>query len=147
MDIVVELEDGSIANVEMQKIGYLFPGQRCACYSADLLLRQYKMVRGEKKKKLISLKKPSYRNFKPFTPVQIFKKYSCCSFSQLVNLSVWGGNSQQQQINELGILIYRFARNSEVHYFYRLDKLLTTEYFETFEKENHPAFLKSIPDS
>ena len=37
MDIVVELEDGSIANVEMQKIGYLFPGQRSACYSADLL--------------------------------------------------------------------------------------------------------------
>ncbi len=49
-DIVVELEDGSIANVEMQKIGYLFPGQRCACYSADLLLRQYKRVAGEKKK-------------------------------------------------------------------------------------------------
>ncbi|MDE7177826.1 MAG: hypothetical protein K2O59_08415 [Lachnospiraceae bacterium] len=30
MDIVVELEGGSIANVEMQKIGYLFPGQRSA---------------------------------------------------------------------------------------------------------------------
>ena len=45
-DIVVELEDGSIANVEMQKIGYLFPGQRCASYSADLLLRQYKWVWG-----------------------------------------------------------------------------------------------------
>ncbi len=42
MDIVVELEDGSIANVEAQKIGYAFPGQRSACYSADLLLRQYK---------------------------------------------------------------------------------------------------------
>ena len=26
MDIVVELEDGSIANVEMRKIGYAFPG-------------------------------------------------------------------------------------------------------------------------
>ncbi|MDE7275830.1 MAG: Rpn family recombination-promoting nuclease/putative transposase [Lachnospiraceae bacterium] len=50
MDIVVQLEDGSIANVEMQKIGYLFPGQRSACYSADLLLRQYKRVRGRKKK-------------------------------------------------------------------------------------------------
>ena len=37
MDIVVELEDGSIANVEMQRVGYLFPGQRSACYSADLL--------------------------------------------------------------------------------------------------------------
>lgn len=49
-DIVVELADGSIANVEMQKIGYLFPGQRCACYLADLLLRQYRRVRGERKK-------------------------------------------------------------------------------------------------
>lgn len=50
MDIVVELEDRSIANIEMQKIGYLFPGQRCACYSADLLLRQYKRVRGKQRR-------------------------------------------------------------------------------------------------
>ena len=47
MDIVVQFEDGSIANVEIQKIGYLFPGQRSACYSSDLLLRQYKRVRAE----------------------------------------------------------------------------------------------------
>lgn len=47
MDIVVQFEDGSIANVEIQKIGYMFPGQRCACYSSDLLLRQYKRVREE----------------------------------------------------------------------------------------------------
>lgn len=45
MDIVVELNDGSIANVEVQKIGYRFPGERAACYSADLLLRQYKRVK------------------------------------------------------------------------------------------------------
>jgi len=44
-DIVVKLEDGSLANVEIQKVGYTFPGERCACYSADLLLRQYKRVR------------------------------------------------------------------------------------------------------
>ena len=50
MDIVVELEDGSLANIECQKIGYAFPGQRAACYSADLLLRQYKRVKGEKGK-------------------------------------------------------------------------------------------------
>ena len=50
MDIVVELADGSIANVEMQRIGYLFPGQRSACYSADLLLRQYKRLRGSRTK-------------------------------------------------------------------------------------------------
>lgn len=48
-DIVVEFEDGSIANVEVQKIGYLFTGERAACYSADLLLRQYKRLRDERK--------------------------------------------------------------------------------------------------
>lgn len=44
-DIIVELEDGSIANVEIQKIGYYFPGERSACYSADMLLRQYKRTK------------------------------------------------------------------------------------------------------
>ena len=51
MDIVVEFEDGSIGNIEVQKLGYLFPGQRSACYSADLLLRQYKRLRDEKEAK------------------------------------------------------------------------------------------------
>ena len=50
MDILVELEDGTLANLEVQKIGYRFPGQRSACYSADLLLRQYKRIRNEKKR-------------------------------------------------------------------------------------------------
>ena len=49
--IAVEFEDGSLANIEVQKVGYLFPGQRSACYSADLLLRQYKRVRGKRKRK------------------------------------------------------------------------------------------------
>ena len=35
MDIVVQLSDGSIANLEIQKIGYKFQGERSACYSAD----------------------------------------------------------------------------------------------------------------
>ncbi|MDE7133503.1 MAG: PD-(D/E)XK nuclease family transposase [Lachnospiraceae bacterium] len=68
MDIVVELEDGSIANVEVQKIGYLFPGQRSACYSADLLLRQYKRVRGEQQKKF------SYRDIKNVYTIVLFEK-------------------------------------------------------------------------
>ena len=68
MDIVVELEDGSIANVEMQKIGYLFPGQRSACYSADLLLRQYKRVRNETQKKF------SYRDIKSVYTIVLFEK-------------------------------------------------------------------------
>ncbi|MDO5134254.1 MAG: hypothetical protein Q4D81_14925 [Eubacteriales bacterium] len=47
MDIIVETADGSIVNIEVQKIGYMFPGERAACYSADLLLRQYQRVRKE----------------------------------------------------------------------------------------------------
>ncbi len=46
-DIIVELEDGTLANIEVQKIGYSFPGPRSACYSADMLLRQYKRIRSK----------------------------------------------------------------------------------------------------
>ena len=49
-DIIVELEDGSLANVEIQKIGYKFPGARSACYTSDMLLRQYRRVRARQGK-------------------------------------------------------------------------------------------------
>lgn len=64
----MQLEDGSIANVEVQRIGYAFPGPRCACYSADLLLRQYKRVRGEKGKNF------SYRDIKKVYTIVFFEK-------------------------------------------------------------------------
>lgn len=47
LDIVVQLEDGSYLDVEMQKIGYAFPGERTCCYSSDLILRQYDRLYGE----------------------------------------------------------------------------------------------------
>lgn len=71
MDIVVELDDGSIANVEVQKVGYAFPGQRCACYSSDLLLRQYKRIKGEKAD---SSEKFSYRDMKRVYTIVFFEK-------------------------------------------------------------------------
>lgn len=67
LDIVVEFEDGRIANVEVQKIGYLFPGERSACYSADLLLRQYKRLRDERKKQF------SYRDIKTVYTIVLFE--------------------------------------------------------------------------
>lgn len=67
MDIVVQLSDGSIANLEIQKIGYKFPGERSACYSADLLLRQYKRVRSERKKKF------SYKDIKDVYTIVLFE--------------------------------------------------------------------------
>lgn len=67
-DMVVQLEDGSIANLEIQKIGYYFPGERSACYSADLLLRQYKRARGIKGKRF------SYRDIKQVYTIVLFEK-------------------------------------------------------------------------
>ena len=50
MDIIVELESEALANVEIQKIGYFFPGQRSACYSSDLVIRQYDRLKAEIRK-------------------------------------------------------------------------------------------------
>ncbi len=67
-DIVVELEDGTLANVEVQKIGYMFPGERSACYSSDLLLRQYKRIRSRDQKKF------SYYDIKDVYVIVLFEK-------------------------------------------------------------------------
>ena len=67
-DIVVELEDGTIANVEVQKIGYLFPGERASCYTADLLLRQYKRVRDERRDKF------TYKDIAPVYTIIFMEK-------------------------------------------------------------------------
>ena len=70
-DIVVEFEDGGLADIEIQKIGYAFPGERSACYSADLLLRQYKRVR---EKQRGQKGKFSYKNIKNVYTIVIFEK-------------------------------------------------------------------------
>lgn len=67
VDILIQLEDGSLANVEIQKIGYKFPGERCACYSSDLILRQYKRIRSEKNKKF------SYKDMKNVYTIVLFE--------------------------------------------------------------------------
>ena len=67
MDILVQLENGSIVNIEVQKEGYRFPGQRSACYSADLLLRQYIRVRGQKAQAF------SYRDIKNVYTIVLFE--------------------------------------------------------------------------
>ena len=66
-DIVVEFEDGSIANIEVQKIGYRFPGERASCYSADLLLRQYKRVKDRDSKNF------NYKNIRPVHVIVFFE--------------------------------------------------------------------------
>ena len=47
MDLLAELEDGTLINVEMQKVGYKFPIERTFCYAADLLMRQYDRIHAQ----------------------------------------------------------------------------------------------------
>ena len=67
-DILVRLENGSLVNVEIQKIGYTFPGARVSCYSADLLLREYKRIRDKNRKHF------SYKDIMPVYTVVIFEQ-------------------------------------------------------------------------
>ena len=70
MDIVVRTESGAMVSVEMQRIGYLFPGERTSCYISDMVMRQYQTVRAERGKEF------SYRDLKPVTLIVIMEKSS-----------------------------------------------------------------------
>ena len=47
MDVLVQLDDMSFANIEMQKIGYSFPLARADCYISDIIMRQYVSAKAE----------------------------------------------------------------------------------------------------
>jgi len=76
LDIIVELESGELADVEIQKMGYYFPGQRAACYSSDMVMRQYERIRNRRGKEF------SYRDLKKVYTIVIMEK-SSCEFKQL----------------------------------------------------------------
>ena len=84
MDVLVELEDGSLTNVEIQKIPYAFPAERMACYSSDLVMRQYartKSLRGEKF---------SYQDMRKVYTIVIFEK-SPKSFAKIPDCYIHRG--------------------------------------------------------
>lgn len=60
MDILVQLSDGSRVDVEMQKLGLYFPGERSSCYAADAIMRQYTELKNKLKDKF------TYKAMKPF---------------------------------------------------------------------------------
>ena len=83
MDIIVRLSDGSIVDVEMQKHGYLFTGERSSCYMSDMIMRQYNRIKKKKKKKfkfnhmkpvyLVVLLEKSTPEFKAVAPAYIHR--------------------------------------------------------------------------
>ncbi len=84
MDIIVELSDGTIIDVEMQKVGTAFPGERSSCYVSDFIMRQYNRIKNEKKKDfsfkdlkpvyLIVLMENSSKEFKAVSPAFIHRQ-------------------------------------------------------------------------
>ncbi|MBR6155801.1 MAG: PD-(D/E)XK nuclease family transposase, partial [Lachnospiraceae bacterium] len=50
LDLLVEIGGKRIVNLEMQKVGLYFPGERSEVYSSDLIMRQYNRVRAERGK-------------------------------------------------------------------------------------------------
>lgn len=74
MDIVVQNKDGSIINVEMQKIGYLFPGERSGCYAADFIMRQYNKIRSEKREKF------TFKDMKPVYIIVLMENSSVSAY-------------------------------------------------------------------
>ena len=70
MDIIVKLKDGSYATVEIQRIGYLFPGERTNCYLADMIMRQYNAARTAQGDKF------SYKDMRPVRLIVIMDQSS-----------------------------------------------------------------------
>ncbi len=79
MDFVVELLDGSFVNVEIQQVGYEFPGERANCYSADLTMRQYNLLRSRAR---CRNKTFHFRDMNPVVVI-IFMKKSSSIFSEV----------------------------------------------------------------
>ncbi len=73
MDMVVLMADGSIVNIEIQKISYDFPAERISCYSADLVLRQYKMITGKSDNSINGSSKPSYKDMRKVHTIILFE--------------------------------------------------------------------------
>lgn len=71
MDMVVRMADGSVVNVEIQKVPYMFPAERISCYSSDLVMRQYRREseRGRRENRGIT-----YKNLKKVHTIVFFEQ-------------------------------------------------------------------------
>ena len=97
MDVLVELEDGSLTNVEIQKVPYAFPEGRMSCYSSDLVMRQYARARGERGKHF------TYRDMKKVYTIIIFEK-STQVFHQVPQSYIHRGSTKFDTGLELSLL-------------------------------------------
>ena len=134
MDIIVKLEDGSITAVEMQRIGYKFPGERTNCYLADMTMRQYNATRSERGKDF------SYKDMRPIRLIVIMDESSSefksvrPEYIHSRNVSYSGGAqiSDLEKVTYISLDTYRETAQNEINT--ALDSWLT---FFSFEDTDH----------
>ncbi len=97
MDLLGELEDGSLINVEIQKQGYAFPAERISCYSSDLVMRQYARVKGIKGRNF------TYQDIKKVYVIVLFEK-SPGEFHKIPCAYVHHGRTRFDTGLEMGLL-------------------------------------------
>ena len=140
MDFLVQLEDQSVVNVEIQRIGYVFPGQRSACYSADLLLREYRQVRRKTTKETFS-----YRKISNVYTIVLFEK-STSEFHQFPEQYLHRFQQKSNTGMRLNLLqygqIYELCQNIEQvmgmfsKELYELDRNTVQYMIDELQKEN-----------
>ncbi len=146
MDLLGELEDGSLINIEIQKQGYTFPAERITCYSSDLVMRQYARVKGERGKSF------TYHDIKKVYVIVIYEK-STGEFHRIPNAYIHHGNTVFDTGLDLKLLQEYFLIALDVFQKFPYPKirseqtawlsLLTTENMEDAEKlmEEYPEYL------
>lgn len=80
MDMVVRLADGSVVNVEIQKVPYMFPAERISCYSSDLVMRQY---RRESERGRVEKTGLTYKNLKKVHTIIFFEQSNANLISEI----------------------------------------------------------------
>ena len=70
-DIIAKMSDQSLVNVEIQKIGYAFPGERGSCYTADMIMRQYNSLKNKNSNF-------TYRDMKPVYLIVLMENSPQC---------------------------------------------------------------------
>ena len=151
MDIIVKLEDGSIANVEMQRIGYRFPGERTNCYLADMTMRQYNKVRSMRGQGF------SYKDMKPIRLIVIMD-ISSAEFrsvspqyihTRTTSYSSGARVTDLEEVTYISLDTYRESSQNEINT--TLDAWLTFFSYEDTEHvcrliEKYPEFLPLYRD-
>ena len=146
MDLLGELEDGSLINIEIQKQGYAFPAERITCYFSDLVMRQYARVKGEKGKNF------TYHDIRKVYVIVIYEK-STGEFHKISDAYIHHGNTVFDTGLDLKLLQEYFLIALDVFQKFPYPKirseqtawlsLLTTENMEDAEKlmEEYPEYL------